>query len=172
MVQSSKDLGATPAVRAGLAVGVAAAAYNLFLAVTGLYRNPALSWGVLAVELVGLVWILVTRGAPDRSFFSNARVGVLAAGAIAAVLAPATWFQWTYVAPDYADTILERARETWEASGLEAAEIEEGLEKLRPMYRPIRQAAYTFTGTMVTCLPMVVMIAGLLALGSRSRRPG
>lgn len=167
MSQQSNASFASRAVRYGLVVGAVAAAFNLVLVLSGLYKNPQLGWGVLVVEFLGLVWVLTAKGAPDRRFLYNLGFGALVVLVMAAVIAPMVWVQWTYVAPDYADIPVEQARKIWQERGDDEAAIAEKSEKLRAMYTPIRQAFFSGTGTLMTCLPMVLLIAGALALAGR-----
>lgn len=153
----------------GLLLGLAAAAYNFLLAMTGLYANPALGWGVLVVEFAGLGWILAGKGFPGRDFGHNLALGALAALAVGLVLVPAIWLQWTFVAPEYADVAVERATEMWRAAGVDEAGIAERAARLKPMYTPARQATFVFTGTLMTCLPFVLLVAGARYLVARGR---
>lgn len=150
------------AVRYGLLLGALAAAFNLFLALSGLYKNPQLGWGVLVVEFLGLAWVLTAKGSADRRFLPNLGFGALAVVPMALVIAPMVWVQWTYVAPDYADIPVEQARKVWQERGDDEATIAQKAEKLRAMYTPERQAFFSLTGTLMTCLPMVLLIAAVL----------
>jgi len=158
-----------PVFRAGLMIGVIAAAYNMILAATGLYTNTALGWAVLGIEYLGVAWIMIHRDSDGR-FVRNLLVGTIGVAAIALVLAPSTWLQCTFVVPDYADVIVVGAVSQWESLGLDAAEVAARADRLRQNYTPVRQAWFVFVGTFLTVIPVVVLLAGgLLLYGRRSR---
>lgn len=144
----------------GFALWIVVAGINLAFAATGLYTHFFLGMGViLAVEIAGLALILRATARAGFTYLRQLGAGAVAVLILAVLLFPATLFQWTYIAPDYADVIAETQRPSLEAAGFEDKQIEESLDTLRSLYTPMRQATLTVPGTLMTCMPMVIVLA-------------
>jgi len=148
----------TRALRFGLVLGVVISVYSLIILILELYTNEFLElWATLVAEYCALVWFLVTTARRGNGFWQQLRDGSIAVLAMAVVFVPSSWFQLTVVAPDYADVIIEQAGEDALARGISAERVEAYKARLRPMYTPIRQTTFAFIGTLMTCLPVVVL---------------
>ena len=92
----------------GFALWIVVAGINLAFAATGLYTHFFLGMGViLAVEIAGLALILRATARAGFTYLRQLGAGAVAVLILAVLLFPATLFQWTYIAPDYADVIAE-----------------------------------------------------------------
>lgn len=137
-----------------------AATMNITLAWTGYYTILWLGLvAVLGVELVGLLLILRTTAKAGFGFRRQLAAGGLATAILALLMFPTTIFALTVAAPDYVEVFTEMQRAQLESDGMSQEEIEEHLPALREIARPVNQALYTMLATVVTCAPMVLVIA-------------
>lgn len=140
-------------LRYGLILGAAVGAYNLGLALAGAFTNNLLGfWAVLAIELVGAIWILRRTAREGWRYWRQVGAATLAFAVAAVVLFFATYTTLSRVTPDYADVIVDAQRQRVLAGGDPPPDLEARLDRLRDMYTPIRQASFVVPATIVTGL--------------------
>lgn len=131
--------------------------------------NPILNfWIVIGIEAAGMLWILYGTAREGRRYWRQVAAGTGAFTIVAAMLFVATYLGWSVLAPDYADVAVARQRAIYEASGQMPDDLEARLETLHGMYTPIRQAWFSFVGTVVTGF----VFSLLAAIPLRDRQQG
>lgn len=143
----------------GLALAAVAAAVNLAFTWAGAYDSNGAVATILVVEFVGLVLILRATAAPGRGYLRQLGAGVLAVLVLAVLMFPTAYFAVTVVAPEYEDYFVDAQRSQLLAEGYAEPEVEERLQQLQAIPVPVRTAATTVLATLITCLPMVLVIA-------------
>lgn len=142
-----------PILAGGLLIGLFCSLWIFVMGSTGWYTNPVMMnafWGVVLIELFGLVWGLRQTARQGRGWAGQLLAGSLMS-IIAGVIVFGSWLLFTTVFfPDYFAEIEQMGLEVLRQQGMAEGEIAKALETSRAMARPMAQARAGFTGTVVT----------------------
>jgi hypothetical protein len=141
-----------PIVAAGLMIGLFCGLWTFVMGFTGWYKDPVMMnafWGVVLIELFGLVWGLRQTARQGRGWAGQLLAGSLMSLIAGVIVIGSSLLFTTVFFPNYFAEIEQMGLEVLRQQGMSEADIARALETNRAMATPMAQALAGFTGTLV-----------------------
>lgn len=152
----------TPAVRWGVALGVAVAVVQVVFALAGWHRSYDMAAVFLAVVVplnVIAVLLSLRRTASTTGWVGQVRNAAVLGAVASVIVFVGSWIVSGVMIPDYFDQMAEGYRSAYVARGLSDTEVEE-LVRATAATSPVRSAFDGVVGTLATSL-IVGALAGI-----------
>lgn len=151
-----------PILAAGLLIGVFCGLWTFVMGFTGWYKDPVMMnafWGVILIQLFGLVWGLRQTARQGRGWASQVLAGTLMSVIAGVVIIAGSLLFTTVFFPEYFSEIERMGREVMQRQGKSETEIAQALAGSRALATPMTQAMAGFTGTLITGIVASAAIA-------------
>ena len=150
-------------VNAGVMLGIAVAILQFISGITGLYKNPGLSWVfplvAIAIEIVVVVWGLRQTAKLGKGYGGQVGAGVLIA-VVGAVIIFVTSMIWSRVFPGAGEVMAAAQADAWADQGMSEEQITQMLQTTAftrtPLFMAIMGSIYTIlTGLVISLIAAI-----------------
>ncbi len=154
-----------PTIKAGIALGLAAEVWTLFVLSMGWHKDPVmlmLFYLVILIQAGILVWGLRMTAAQGKTYGGQVLSGLVISAIGAAIIFVGSYTLTSMVFPDYFSELAEGMRKMYETQGMAQADIQAQLDAMASTNTPFMNALSGVFGTIVTGLILSLIIAAFV----------